>query len=154
MPITLWLRFGTCLLSGNGAFVNETAVTDVQLNYAWLQAQEQIATQPFPLSFAGGPMHAPDIKARTVTPENVTVIAVPDEPISNLVKVNPKWGTHTDPSGAILEQVGFSYVTVHAITCTWTRPRVYAAASELPAVLVYEFENIILKKLGYDVSGR
>jgi hypothetical protein len=31
---------------------------------------------------------------------------------------------------------------------------VYAAASEVPVVLQYEFENIILSKLGYNVEGR
>src|ERR1035437_3861712 len=154
MPVTLWLRFISLVEPGvNETFVNYTNLTTVELNLAWMEAQNSLATQPFPLS-SGGPLHAADPKALTISAKNVTVVACPDEPVSNLVKVNPAWTTHKDPSGTILESIGFSYQEVHSIACCWTRPRVYAAASELSAVLVYEFSNIILSQLGYDVSAR
>jgi hypothetical protein len=87
-------------------------------------------------------------------PVGVTVISVPDEPIANLVKVDPGWGKDKDPSRTILQLTGLQYATVHAFTLCGKHARVYAAASEIPAVLSYEFENIILQRLGYDVSNR
>ena len=81
MPVTLWLRFFALVEPGiHETFVNKTNLTNMDLNLAWMEAQDFIATNSFPLSYDGGPLHAPDLKARTITPENVTIIACPDEP--------------------------------------------------------------------------
>jgi len=102
-------------------------------------------------------MHAADPRALTVQPKHVTVVSVPDVPIADLIKIDPAWSKDKDPSGTILSETGngfLGYTTCHAVTETWRKPRVYAAASQVPAVLVYEFQNIILHELGYDVEGR
>jgi hypothetical protein len=155
-PLKLWFRFLSLAIPSDALFVNYTGLPFSTLSNAWMDAQTNLATQSFPLSelSTGIGNHAPDPRAKTVLPSNVAVISCPDEPIANLIKVNPAWSKDKDPSGSILWLQGLNYETVHAITMPWTRPRVYAAASELPAVLSYEFENIILSKLGYDVSNR
>ena len=155
MPLELWFRWVSLVIPGSNTFVNYTSLSSTQLADLWLAAQQGIAASPFPATSATSSLtHAPDPRALTVKPQNVSVIAVPDERIANLVKVNTLWSFYKDPSGAILSLTGLSYTEVHAFTCCWRRPRVYAAASELPVVLVYEFQNIILAKLGYDVSAR
>jgi hypothetical protein len=78
--------------------------------------------------------------------------------IATLVKyIDSAWSKDKDPSGTIL-LIGSSglldYETCHGFTCPWARPRVYGANSVLAAVCVYEFQNVILNKLGYDVSAR
>ena len=99
-------------------------------------------------------MRAADSRALTLLYRGVTVVSVPDELIANLVKINPAWSMHKDPSGTILSLTGLVYTEVHAFTICAKHARVYAAASQIPAVLQYEFENIILQRLGYDVSAR
>ncbi len=157
-PAQVWFRFLSLLIPSSAQFINHTKVSDAVLMDAWKQAQQHLATNPFPMSGQGtAGSHPPDPRALNVQPKNVAVIAVPDTPISDLVKVGKAWSIDKDPSGAILIDfaAGFlEYTTVHAVTMPWTRPRVYAAASEVPNVLSYEFENIILAKLGYNVEGR
>jgi len=59
-------------------------------------------------------------------------------------------GTHTDPSGVI--DCGAALL---AHSCVDLRSNtVQAAESLVPQALEWEFENIILSSLGYDVSGR
>ena len=158
MPLMMWFRFFSRLIPRSATFVNYSSASYYELIGQWRAAQKNLATAPFPLD-AGAPglMRPPDPRALTVVPKNVTVIAVPDVPISDLIKVNPGWSRDEDPSGSILimQNNGLvGYQTCHAVTMPWARPRVYAAFSEIPAVLVYEFENIILSRLGYDVSNR
>lgn len=147
MPLTLWFKYLSYPLAQN---VLAAKYLDV-----WFAARAAIATSSFPATAAtGGLIYAADPRAKALTPFGITVIAVPDEPIANLIKIDPAWGKDKDPSGAILQDNGFSYSTVHAFTMCGKHARVYAAASEIPAVLQYEFENIILQRLGYDVSNR
>jgi hypothetical protein len=157
MPLTLWFRFITAYVPSSATFVNCTNVSDAVLAQQWLAAQQGLATAPFPQNDSGGNMHAADPRALTVHPEHVTVVSVPDVPIADLVKIDPAWAKDKDPSGAIIFTGGngiLDYTACHAFTCPWRKPRVYAAASEIPNVLSYEFQNIILNKLGYDVSAR
>ena len=145
-PLILWFKYLSWPLPQNAP----TTYGDV-----WKAAITAIGTSPFPTtSSSSSPMHAADPKALALPYAGVTVVSVPDEPIANLVKVNSAWGKDKDPSGAILQLSGLSYSTDHAFTLTGKHARVYSAASQIPAVLQYEFENIILARLGYDVSQR
>jgi hypothetical protein len=156
MPLTVWFRTFGRLIPSSARFVNYTAVPDSVLETAWAQAQQSIGTNPHPQDAYNGPLQKPDPRALTLQPSNVAVIAVPDVPLSDLSKVHAVQPGRKDPSGVILiMQNGlFGYESCHAVTMCWARPRVYAAASEVPQVLEYEFENIILSRLGYDVSNR
>lgn len=145
MPCLLWFKFLSWPLPQN--------TLDAGFSI-WWAAQKNLAENNFTLSAYGNVPHPPDKRALTVQPRGVELIYCPDEPISNLVKLNAAWGKHTDPSGTILQSSGFDYNTVHAFTICGKHARVYAAASEIPSVLQYEFENIILARLGYDVSDR
>ena len=129
------------------AFVNQTSATMEQLQQEWSLAQQQIATTPFALSLNSSALHAPDPRALNVQPHGVTVVSVPDVPISQLVLIDPRWATHTDPSGTIMcdGRTAFSCTNVNANT-------VFVAASMVPGACQYEFEIIILNSLGYDVS--
>jgi hypothetical protein len=158
VPAQVWFRFLSLVIPSSSQFINHTNVSDAVLMDAWKQAQQHLATSSFPLSGQGtAGSHPPDPRALSIQPNKVAVVSVPDTPISDLVKVDPDWKVGKDPSGAILIDfaAGFlEYTTVHAVTMPWTRPRVYAASSEVPLVLSYEFENIILSRLGYNVEGR
>jgi hypothetical protein len=136
MPLTVWFRFITAYVPTNAIFINYTSVSDVVLQEQWLMAQQGLASAPFPMNYSGGGTHAADPRALTVQPKHVTVVSVPD--ITKGVIVTP----------------AFDYVNCHSFACCWRKPRVYAAASEVPVTLMYEFQNVILSKLGYDVSAR
>jgi hypothetical protein len=99
---------------------------------------------------------SPDPRALTVAPKNVTVVAVPDWPITDLMKIDPAWSKDTDPSHsfAVINDGLLGYETVAGITLPWHKPRIYGAKSVMAAVLDWEFQNVILAKLGYDVEGR
>ena len=154
MPLEIWFRFITAYWPTNAQFVNATAVSDAVLAEQWKLAQQGLATAPFPLNDQGSNMHAADPRALTVQPKHVTVVSVPDTPISDLVKVNAAWAKDKDPSGAILLLVGLEYTTCHSFAACWKKPRIYAATSKIPTTLAYEMQNIILAELGYDVSAR
>lgn len=145
-PMLVWFRFLSYPLPQN--------VLDARYMAAWTEAQQSLATAAFTVSAYGNVPRAADKRALTVLPHGVTVIPCPDDMIANLIKVNPAWQKDKDPSGAILAETGLSYTPVHAFTIPGRHARVYAAATEIPAVLSWEFENIILARLGYDVSGR
>jgi len=157
LPAKLWFRFLSRLIPSSAQFVNYANVPDAVLQDAWKQAQTRLGASSFPDSAYGPANHPADPRALTAQPSNVAVISVPDTKISDLVKVDPAWSKRTDPSSAIAVPMGqgfLEYQTCHAMTFCWARPRVYAAASEIQAVLSYEFENIILSKLGYSVENR
>ena len=154
MPLEVWFRFITAYWPSSVQFVNCSGVSDAVLMEQWALAQQSLATAPFPLNDQGSNMHAADPRALTVQPKHVTVVSVPDTPISDLVKIDAAWSKDKDPSGAILLLVGLEYTTCHSFACCWHKPRVYAAASKIPVTLAYEFQNIILAELGYDVSNR
>ncbi len=156
MPLTIWFRFISRLIPSNKGIINYSGVPDATLMQVWQAAQKNLATNTFSLSAWGPDPHPADPRALTIQPRNVTVVAVPDVPIKDLIEIDIAWAKDTDPSKAIL-MLGnglLGYETVHGFTCPWARPRVYGAASEIAAVCEWEFENIILNKLGYDIEGR
>ena len=157
MPVTIWNRWFSLLIPSNKQFINYTSVSDDVLMDCWKKAQQELGTKPFPMDTAGGSLHPADPKALTLAPHHVTVIAVPDVPVSDLAKINPYWAGHKEPSGSILiTNSGFlEYLPVYGMTCPWWRgPRVYGAASEIPNVLLWEFQNVILCELGYNCESR
>jgi len=137
MPLQIYWRFLTAYVPSSAAWVNYSGVSDEVLNEQWTLAQQGLISAPFPMTCsAGGPMHAPEPKALTVAPKHVTVVSVPD--------ITP---------GAIVTPT-FTYEKCHSFACCWRKPRVYGAQSEIPVTLAYEFANVILSQLGYDVSAR
>jgi hypothetical protein len=157
MPAKVWFRFLSHLIPSSAQFVNYTNVSDAVLLAAWKQAQTHLGTQSFPDSAYGPANHPADPRALTIQPSNVAVVSVPDTKISDLAKVDPAWGQDKDPSRTIIVPIGqgfLEYQACAAMTFTWARPRVYAAASQIPDVLSYEFESIILSKLGFNVENR
>lgn len=155
-PMIVWFRFLAPVLTfwQNDTFVNYTALTDAQLLAIWNTAAQGLATQQIPLSTNGTNLQPADPKAMTIQPKNVAVISMPDWSVADLVKIDPAWAGHAVPTGTFAVDTGFEYETVAGITNPWTRPRVYGATSVLATVLVWEFQNVILDKLGYDVSTR
>jgi hypothetical protein len=152
-PATVWYRFlSLALFWQKTTFVNNTSLALIDLMKIWSTAQQGLATQQIPLNTQGGSLVPADARALTVQPENVTVTVVPDWDLTDLIKVNAAWAGHAVPTGTFC--VGLDNETVSGVTLPWTRPRVYGAASVLSTVLVWEFQNVILKKLGYDVSNR
>jgi hypothetical protein len=155
MPLTVWFRWlSLAMFWESNTFVNYTALSDAQLLSIWNAAAQQLATQQIPISTNGTNLHPPDPRALTVQPKNVAVISMPDWTIADLEKIDPAWSKDKDPSGSFAVDTGLDYETVAGITMPWTRPRVYGATSVLANVLVWEFQNVILDKLGYDVSSR
>ena len=154
MPLEIYWRFLTAYIPSGATFVNYTSVPDSVLLQQWNLGQQGLATAPFPMTCDGGAMHAADPRALTVQPKHVTVVSVPDTPISDLVKVDAAWAKDKDPSGAILLLVGLEYATCHSFACCWKKSRIYAAQSKIPITLAYEMQNVILAELGYDVSNR
>lgn len=156
-PAQVWFRFLSMLIPSSAQFANYSGVPDSVLLDSWKAAQKNLSTNPFPDNAYGGGTHPADPRAATVQPSHVAVISVSDTKISDLVKVDSRWGIDKDPSGAIIVAMGqgfLEYQACHAMTFCWTRPRVYAATSKIPVVLQYEFENIILARLGYNVEQR
>jgi hypothetical protein len=154
-PLTVWFRWLSLIkFWQKDTFINYTSLSNAQLQTIWNQAAQGLATQQIPLNTTGGELQPPDPKALTVQPENVSVISFPDWSVADLVKIDPAWANHAVPTGTFAVDTGLDYETVAGITMPWTRPRIYGATSVLAAVLVWEFQNVILDKLGYDVSGR
>ena len=115
-PMDIWFRWLSRLLPSRSV--------DNEFMPEWQQAQQHLATSAFPATAgSSGPNHPPDPRALSVKPENVTVIPVPDTPISDLVKIDSLWGKVKDPSGAILLLTGIEYQTCHAFTRPWARAR-------------------------------
>src|ERR1700689_4797522 len=102
LPAILWLRWFSLIVPSSKTFINFTGLADNVLEASWATAQQSLATAPFPTTDAGAPMHSPDPRALTIKPSNISVISCPDEPIKNLIKVDPAWAKDKDPSGSIL----------------------------------------------------
>jgi hypothetical protein len=156
MPLTLWFRWVSLVVYfwQNDTFVNYSSLTDQQLLSIWAAAAQQLATQQINLSATGSILKSPDPRALTVQPKNVAVISVPDWSVADLVEIDASWAKHAVPTGTFAADTGTDYETVHGITMPWKRPRIYGATSVLAAVLIWEFQNVILNKLGYDTSNR
>ena len=157
--------FSAC---GNGAdadlgFVNETQHSDAQLWALWKAAQTNLSRQidlnPLQRQFSSV---APDIlrgdsRVLEVSPHQLVVSSQPDVPSAALYAAT---GTnHTDPTGLIVcpQPCNVSYAAAYSL---YLRPASHYAASwefagnNFDALVQYEFENQILKALGYDMKWR
>lgn len=144
----LWFKFLSYPLPQN-------KISDVAPYTAFALAQHNIAFQPFTLSAYEDTKHAADPNALKLQPVGITVISCPDISLADLIKVGQEYKNRTAPTGAILQRVGMNYTADGAFTIVGRHARVYAAATKIPqGVLVYEFENIILARLGYSVAQR
>ena len=141
-------------------FDNQTngLASDAQLLELWHNAQVRLATAPISLNpvavvLNGDPNRIvpPDPRARQISPGYVRVIAVPDIPLASLPA---EWhnGAHPDPTG-IIAQCNDVVQYCHASS---SGNAVWVAASMVDSdgTTGWEFENIILARLGYDVSRR
>jgi hypothetical protein len=144
-------------------FINETQHSDAQLWGLWKAAQknllQQIDLNPLQQQFSNA---APDMlpgnpHVLNVSPHQLVVSSQPDVTSSTLYAAT---GTNRpDPTGLIVcpQPCNVSYAAAYSL---YSRPASrYAASWEFSGnnfdVLVqYEFENHILKALGYDVSWR
>jgi len=157
-PLIVWFRFISVLFFWQKAtFINDSGLTDEQLSQIWTQVQQQTATQPIQQTTGAGATWPADPRALTLEPKNLTVVAVPDWSVADLVKIDPAWAGHAVPTGTFAaegEDGAFGYETVAGITLTWNKPRIYGAASVMAAVLQWEFQNVILNKLGYNTENR
>lgn len=125
------------------AFKNETngLATDDQLIEQWKIAQTNIATKPIDLNAAfpvpGAALLPPDKRALILNPKNITVRSLPVDKDGNIIKIP------------------FS-VRGKGTMATWTGtwPLVVAGTIYVPSGLSYEFENIILDWLDYNMKNR
>lgn len=136
--------------------------SDPQLQTLWEQAQNTLATQMITLNAAyvaegreAAVVIAPDYRALSVSPAGVSVNPVPDLTVAQLQSENPgaQLQHNTDPTGVIHAPAGSSA----SYCASYTQgSAVYVSASlEYSAGATgYEFQNVILERLGYDVSKR
>lgn len=121
---------------------------------AFNQAQRNIGFNSFTLSAYENTKHAADPRAMQLDAVGITVISCPDISLADLIKVGNEYKVDKAPTGAILQRIGQNYTADVAFSIVGRHARVYAAATQIPAVLVYEFENIILDRLGYSTEDR
>ncbi len=161
---------GCVLFSGCGngpdaniGFINETQHSDAQLWSLWKAAQtslsEQIDLNPLQRQFSGGAadMLPGDSRVLGVSPRQLVVSSQPDVTSSALYAAT---GTNRpDPTGLIVcpQPCNVSYAAAYSL---YLRPASrYAASWEFTGnnfdeLVQYEFENQILKTLGYDMKWR
>lgn len=147
----------------NVGFINETQHSDAQLWSLWKAAQSNIAQQidlnPLQRQFSNAPADilAGDARALSVAPHQVVVSSQPDVTSAALFAAT---GTdHPDPTGLIVcpQPCNVSYAAAYSL---YLRPASHYAASwefagnNFNALVQYEFENQILKSLGYDMMWR
>ncbi len=148
------------------SFDNRTngGATDAQLQALWRQAQQQLATQNIPLNpvtaltqGAAPQTLSPDSRANGVQPQCIAVIAVPDLTVAQLQAENPGVTLQhdTDPTGVIHCPEGAQAKYCCAFTSS-NNAGIYVAASQVlnGGATGWEFENIILARLGYNTAGR
>jgi hypothetical protein len=148
------------------AFDNQTngEATNSQLQALWQQAQQDLATQtialnPVTVQMQGGTLQtiAPDTRANGVQPNCIAVITVPDLTVAELKVENPGVALqhNTDPTGIIHCPAGALAKYCHSFTAS-NNQAAYVSASEVLnfGATGWEFENIILARLGYDTAGR
>ncbi len=148
------------------SFDNQTngGATNSQLQAIWQEAQQDLATQPITLNpvavlMNGGTLQttAPDTRADGVQPKCIAVISVPDLTAAQLQAENPTVALqhNSDPTGIIHCPKGALAKYCHSFTAS-NNQAAYVSASEVLnfGATGWEFENIILARLGYDTAGR
>ena len=153
----------SCATTG---FDNQTSggATDSQLQALWQQAQQDLATQPIVLNPVAAQMQgatlqtiAPDSRATGVQPQCIAVVAVPDLTVAQLQAENPGVALqhNTDPTGIIHCPDGALAKYCHSFTASNNQAAYVAASMVLNfGATGWEFENIILARLGYNTAGR
>ena len=147
-------------------FDNQTngGATDTQLQALWQQAQQDLATQAIVLNPVTVQMHGrtlqtigPESRANGVQPKCVAVVTVPDLTVAQLQAENPGVALqhNTDPTGIIRCPEGALAKYCHSFTAS-NNQAVYISTSMVLnfGATGWEFENIILARLGYNTAGR
>jgi hypothetical protein len=144
-------------------FINETQHSDAKLWSLWKAAQtnlsQQIDLNPLQRQFSSVALHIlpGDSRALAVSPHQLLVSSQPDVTSSALYTAT---GTNRpDPTGLIVcpQPCNVSYAAAYSL---YSRPASHYAASweftgnNFDALVQYEFENQILKTLGYDMKWR
>jgi hypothetical protein len=171
MRVRVYLLILSCVFfSGCGTrpgadigFINETQHSDAQLRNLWKAAQANLSRQidlnPLQRQFSGV---APDLlpgdsRVMSVSPHQLVVSSQPDVTSSALYAAT---GTNrADPTGLIVcpQPCNVNYAAAYSL---YSRPASHYAASwefagnNFDALVQYEFENQILKTLGYDMTWR
>ena len=165
-----FLVIGCVLFSGCGSgpesgigFINETQHSDAQLWSLWKAAQTNLSRQidinPLERQFhnAAPEMLPGDPRSLNVSPHQLVVSSQPDVPSTALYAAAGV--NRPDPAGLILcpEPCNVSYAAAYSQYSR--RASRYAASWEFAgnnfdALVQYEFENQILKTLGYDMKWR
>ncbi len=140
-------------------------VTDTNLRYQWLVAANMVANG-VDLDPAHSTGLVSDARALTEKPKGVIVTCEQDVPWSEIARVtnNPKW-TLDHPDDAVPSNTIWmnSNVPVHGYTILSNPEKVITACSSVGQIdgapigigdSSYEFQNILLYRLGYDVSKR
>ncbi len=150
----------------SSSFDNQTngGATESQLQALWQQAQQELATQPIALNpvtvqMQGGTLQtiAPDARANGVQPNCIAVITIPDLTVAELQAENPGVALqhNTNPTGIIHCPAGALAKYCHSFTAS-NNQAAYVSASEVLnfGATGWEFENIILARLGYNTASR
>ena len=147
----------------NATFINQTQHSDAQLWSLWKAAQNNLAKQidlnPLQRQFSNATPHilTGDARALSVAPHQVLVSSQPDVTSAALFAAT---GTNrADPTGLIAcpQPCNVSYAAAYSL---YSRSASHYAASwefvgnNFNALVQYEFENQILKTLGYDMTWR
>lgn len=166
-----WIVFTACILlsaCGNQAnsslgFINQTEHSDAELWNLWNSAQQTLAKQidlnPLQRQLSGAPpqMLPGDARALSVSPHQLVVSSQPDVMAATLLAATGT--TRGDPTGLILcpQPCNVNYAPAYSL---YVQPATrYAASwefddSNFDTLVQYEFENHILKTLGYDLRWR
>jgi len=130
----------------------------------WQQAQQALATQVIPLNPVTAPINggtvqtiAPDSRAYGVQPQGLAVISVPDLTAAQSQAEHPGVALqhNTDPTGVIHCPEGAQAKYCCAFTASDNSSVSIAASQVLNFNATgWEFENIILARLGYNTAGR
>jgi hypothetical protein len=153
---------------GNGpeagiGFINETQHSDAQLWSLWKAAQKNLSQQidlnPLQRHFSSvaADLLPGDSRVLGVSPRQLVVSSQPDVTSAALYAAT---GTNRpDPTGLIVcpQPCNVSYAAAYSL---YSRPASHYAASwefagnNFDALVQYEFENQILRTLGYDMKWR
>lgn len=147
----------------NIGFINETQHSDAQLWALWKAAQKNLSQQidlnPLQRQFSNAAPNllAGDPRALNVSPHELVVSSQPD--VTSLTFYAATGTSRPDPTGLIVcpQPCNVSYAAAYS---QYFRPASRYAASwefagnNFDTLVQYEFENQILKVLGYDMKWR
>jgi hypothetical protein len=139
-------------------------VSDSQLVAMWDRAQQYLATNNIVLNAAAMAVfpgispdtHPPDQRALTTSDAGVTVATLPDLTVAQLQAENPGVTLHhnTDPTGVVHCPSNSEGAKYCASYVSGTSIYVAASLEYSDNATGYEMQNVILSRLGYDISKR